>query len=505
MLMVKLFLENPVIYSLNMSYKKAFLLILLAILILGAAGYVFQRKTLKTATTPSLFIERKMNMRNITLSSYALSNLHVACSETPNEHKSDEVIIGCTNLYSKAASSTAPGILVGTSRFDLTNPKTPETLARQTLAVLHTGTSTGTMTCTETDFNSSTKNTLCKNNQGIHVLIRTYSTNIQPYPVLWLGLSNASSSEKILEEVANRVFVPLSANENKTSLLDFVVEKAYAGGGGGGGGGDSSSSDPAADPSVSPCGTCVCDGTCPANPWIPPCDCNCNGSCPPPPPPPCTDCSCLGNCPPPPSCTGCDCPGACPPPPSCTTCDCLGTCPVFDYCAAFGWGCPTTPSTPSTPTYPTYNSYESYESYPSYPTYSGQVSTISSFTITPRSLERGGLANISWNIYHPNGTCKIVAEVQKPASCDAACQTARNTASSTLNALLSSGTTNTNDSNGANRSMNTALNQANGTTGEYAKGTKSVTLDYSTTFTVSCGANSTPFKSIIYVTERVEG
>ena len=153
--------------------------------------------------------------------------------------------------------------------------------------------------------------------------------------------------------------------------------------------------------------------------------------------------------------------------------------------------------------YQTYETYQSYESYPSYPTYNGQASTIGFFTITPRSVERGGLINISWSIYHPNTSCKIVAEVQKPASCDTSCQTARNAAASTLNTQLSTGTTNSNDPNGGNRNMNTALNQAN--TSGYAKGTKSVKLDYSTTFTLSCGTSSTPFKSIIYVTDRTEG
>ncbi len=164
----------------------------------------------------------------------------------------------------------------------------------------------------------------------------------------------------------------------------------------------------------------------------------------------------------------------------------------------------------SYPGYETYgNSYPGYETYPSYPAYSAPA-TISTFSITPRSVERGGLVSISWSIYHPQNvltgpaSCKISAAVQKPAVCDAACTSARNTASSTLNTALSSGNTNTNDPNGS-RSMSTALNRSVASPTGYAKGVKSVNLEYSTTFTISCGTTTSPFKSIIYVTDRVEG
>ncbi len=129
------------------------------------------------------------------------------------------------------------------------------------------------------------------------------------------------------------------------------------------------------------------------------------------------------------------------------------------------------------------------------------------FNISPRSVDRGGLVKITWGIHYPNSQCKIVAAVQIPTTCDATCQSDRATASSTLNSILTSGTTNANDPYGASRSMTTALRTKVPST-QYARGEKSVTLDYSTTFTLSCGTGAntfTPARSIIYVTDRTEG
>ncbi|MEN9337804.1 MAG: hypothetical protein RIQ41_118 [Candidatus Parcubacteria bacterium] len=123
--------------------------------------------------------------------------------------------------------------------------------------------------------------------------------------------------------------------------------------------------------------------------------------------------------------------------------------------------------------------------------------------ITPRSIERGGLISLSWSIKDPNTSCKLTADVQKPAVCDATCQTAVASASTTLNSTLSSGTTNANDPYGGNRLMSTALQTA--VTSVYARGTKSVILDYTTTFNLSCGTTTSPIKSIIYVTDSNEG
>ena len=114
---------------------------------------------------------------------------------------------------------------------------------------------------------------------------------------------------------------------------------------------------------------------------------------------------------------------------------------------------------------------------------------------------------IAWGIHYPNTQCKITATVQIPALCNATCQSERATASSILNSTLSSGTTNANDPYGASRNMTTALTTKVPST-QYARGEKSVVLDYSTTFTLSCGTGAntfTPVKSIIYVTDRVEG
>ena len=137
----------------------------------------------------------------------------------------------------------------------------------------------------------------------------------------------------------------------------------------------------------------------------------------------------------------------------------------------------------------------------------GADSGFSGFNISPRSVDRGGLVKISWGIHYPNAQCKITAAVQIPATCDATCQSDRAAASSALNSILASGTTNANDPYGASRNMTTALTTKVPST-QYARGEKSVVLDYSTTFTLSCGTGAntfTPARSIIYVTDRTEG
>lgn len=134
--------------------------------------------------------------------------------------------------------------------------------------------------------------------------------------------------------------------------------------------------------------------------------------------------------------------------------------------------------------------------------------SMASFNVTPRSVEIGGDVKISWSILNPSTDpakqCKIVATIQKPAVCDATCQSDRNTAQNTMNSILSTGTTNANDPNGANRNIPAALNTKVGGT-QTAKGEKNIKIDYSTTFTASCGSAFTPVNSIIYVTNRIEG
>ncbi len=134
----------------------------------------------------------------------------------------------------------------------------------------------------------------------------------------------------------------------------------------------------------------------------------------------------------------------------------------------------------------------------------GSDTGFTGFTLSPRSVDRGGLIKLNWGIHYPNSQCKIIAAVQIPATCDATCQSDRAAASSTINSILTSGTTNTNDPYGASRNMTTALRTKVPST-QYARGEKSITLDYSTTFTLSCGDTFVPAKRIIYVTERNEG
>lgn len=134
----------------------------------------------------------------------------------------------------------------------------------------------------------------------------------------------------------------------------------------------------------------------------------------------------------------------------------------------------------------------------------GADSGFSGFNISPRSIERGGLVKISWGIHYPNTQCRITAAVQIPSTCDATCQSDRAAASSTINSILTSGNTNANDPYGASRNMTTAITTKVPST-QYARGEKSINLDYSTTFSLSCGNSFTPARSIIYVTDRVEG
>ncbi len=130
------------------------------------------------------------------------------------------------------------------------------------------------------------------------------------------------------------------------------------------------------------------------------------------------------------------------------------------------------------------------------------VPTVVGFTASPRTVERGGTVKLTWSIQNPTTACKITAAVLIPASCNATCQAERAAASSTLNTALANSNTNSNDPNGGNRNMTSALTTS---VSGYAKGEKSIDLDYSTTFTLTCGSASNTVKGLIYVTTRTEG
>lgn len=126
-----------------------------------------------------------------------------------------------------------------------------------------------------------------------------------------------------------------------------------------------------------------------------------------------------------------------------------------------------------------------------------------SFNITPRTVAQNGLIKLSWSIQNPTNSCSLSAVVQRPPSCNAACESARASEQSSLNSQLTNPSyTNNNDPNGR-RLINTALRTA--VSGVTARGEKSLNLQYSTTFTLSCGGTSVPVKTIIYVTENNEG
>jgi len=137
------------------------------------------------------------------------------------------------------------------------------------------------------------------------------------------------------------------------------------------------------------------------------------------------------------------------------------------------------------------------------PTCGAASPTVSVFSISPKTVEADGIVKLTWSIQNPTASCKISAAVQIPTSCDATCQANRAAASSTLNSALTTGTTNTNDPNGGNRNMTTAITTT--VSGTYAKGEKSLNLDYSTNFTLTCGSAANTMKTLIYVTERTEG
>lgn len=126
--------------------------------------------------------------------------------------------------------------------------------------------------------------------------------------------------------------------------------------------------------------------------------------------------------------------------------------------------------------------------------------------ITPRTVPRGGLVKMNWSIANPTSQCRITAAVHRPTTCNAACETERSAAESALNNTLERGKTNDNDPYGATRNMtggNGALTTVVSSTS--AKGEKSVNMNFTTTFTLSCGATSTSSKVYIYVSDNNEG
>lgn len=135
--------------------------------------------------------------------------------------------------------------------------------------------------------------------------------------------------------------------------------------------------------------------------------------------------------------------------------------------------------------------------------YTPPPTQIIGFGADPRTVEEGGLIKLTWSIQSPTPQCTISADVSAPETCNATCQANIAQAETDLNNTFTNGTTNQNDPYGASRSMSIALSQAS--SGVYARGEKSVNLDYSTVFTLTCGGTTVPAKSIIYVTKKNEG
>ena len=289
----------------------------LAVTLSAIGFYAYKKKqvpSLPTKTT-STFTGRKFALRNIHISPASAKELGIVCMDTPSEKRSEDVIIGCSNLSLAPATSSVPCVLVGTTRYDTAHPKTPETLARQSLMILGYASSTVTVDCVTStpipDGNVIIVDTLCTNAKN-STLIRTYSLASQPVPTLWIGMTSGVSSVETLKETMNAFIVknkPVSAVTS--GLFSPFIDTAYAqvgdpggdgvggasgatggdgsGSGGTGGTGGTGTGDPAADPASSPCGVCACEGTCSTgNTYVPPgsdpfcttsgyCDCSVGG------------------------------------------------------------------------------------------------------------------------------------------------------------------------------------------------------------------------------------
>lgn len=110
---------------------------------------------------------------------------------------------------------------------------------------------------------------------------------------------------------------------------------------------------------------------------------------------------------------------------------------------------------------------------------------IQSFVGTPKTIKSGGTVALSWVIEKPVNTCTISAS----PVCSGTCSPLRVTEASTLSNRFITENTDRNDANGAERSIAAALSTNVITDGSTPKaiGKKTVSVLYTTDFTLSCG------------------
>ena len=123
----------------------------------------------------------------------------------------------------------------------------------------------------------------------------------------------------------------------------------------------------------------------------------------------------------------------------------------------------------------------------------------SSFIATPRTVKTGASTALSWDITYPTSSCTVTATTVCSGG-HSSCSAAQLAAETTLNSTLSSGTTDANDKYGASRSITTALRTAapsNNPSGTKALGKKSLPVNYTTDFTLSCGASTKKVRVLV--------
>jgi hypothetical protein len=112
------------------------------------------------------------------------------------------------------------------------------------------------------------------------------------------------------------------------------------------------------------------------------------------------------------------------------------------------------------------------------------LTTISSFQANPRTLKSGGNTSLQWTISRPSDSCTITAQ----AVCTQTCSALQLSRVDTINNELQNGVTDSNDPNGAGRSVTSALQTNVVTDGSTAKaiGKKKIQVFGTTDFNLDC-------------------
>lgn len=142
-------------------------------------------------------------------------------------------------------------------------------------------------------------------------------------------------------------------------------------------------------------------------------------------------------------------------------------------------------------------------------TYSASMCTsqASALNATPRTIRRGSATTLTWTILQPNDTCQFSAT----PVCSGACSPARTTAAAAVNTKLQTENTDVNDPHsapGIPRTITEAIQEeaySYAATGK-GMGKKTLQLDYSTDFELSCGTSTPSSQRVrVVVTNDNEG